>query len=171
MQCFYLLYCKCKAMVFKSRRKRLQGQFFILQILFALLNFFGSETGFGIWEEITLLDHPQSIPIKIFSKNETVLLCETYKHFLKRFRFFQCQECLLSIYIINLKIFGYVKYKKKIQNVFDSLHFKKVSVVSVAAAALLHPFMHHVLTRQLQFFQIQKSRPEGVIIKYTTKQI
>jgi len=82
------------------------------------------------------------------------LLYETYKRFLKWFRFFQCWEYLLSIYVINLKIFGKVKYiyKTDIKKVFDRLHFKKVGVTIVTATALLHPFMHCLLTRQLEFF-------------------
>lgn len=82
----------------------------------------------------------------------------------------QCQECLLIIYIINLKIFGSIKYQnnnKKRDSMYDGLHFKKVSVVSVAVTALLHFFIHCLLTGQLEFFYIQKSWPEGHTISVT----
>lgn len=84
----------------------------------------------------------------------------------------QCQKCLLIIYIINLKIFDSIKYKKTQQNlnVFDSLHFK---IVFSVLQQRHYPILSSIVfsTGQLEFFHIQKSWPEGIYhISYTTKQ-
>lgn len=51
------------------------------------------------------------------------------------------------IYVISLKVFGYIKYQKpKHSSVFYSLHFRKVSVVTVAETLVLHPFLHFLCT-------------------------